>query len=140
MDVCKTLVGPADVTAASGVDVAMMAVDLDGDGADETLLLPKGGTAGTLFVAHEGKTAWTVDEVKLSEPAHDIALVDLGRTSEKGEALIDIAVVTASGITVLWNDGTGTLDAAKATKIGVLGLEYRGEEGEDREGDRARSR
>ncbi len=129
-DVCKTLVGPADVTAASGADIAMAAVDLDGDGADETLLLPKGGAGGaTLSVAREGKAGWTVDKVVLDAPATGLTLVDLGRKSAAGAPLIDVAVVTGAGVTILWNDGTGKLDATKATVVTIEGIEYEAKKG-----------
>ncbi len=129
VDVCGTLLGPVDVTAASGADIAMETVDLNGDGADETLILPKGGAAGVLYVAHEGAAEWEVDKVTLDAPATGLALVDLGRKSAAGAALIDVAVVTAAGVTVLWNDGTGTLDAAKATAIPIEGIAYETKKG-----------
>ncbi|MFO0590269.1 MAG: VCBS repeat-containing protein [Polyangiaceae bacterium] len=123
VDICKTLVGPAGVEASSNVDVAMEAVDLDGDLADETLLLPK-GESGKLYVAKEGATEWKVDELSLGGPASGLALVNLGRTSANGVALIDVAVVTPAGVTLLWNDGNGALDVAKATAIKIAGIEY----------------
>ena len=131
VDICKTLVGPATVAAASSVDVAMEAVDLDGDGADETLLLPKGGS-GKLYLAKEGKVDWKVDELDLGGPASGLALVNLGRTSATGQALIDVAVLTPAGITLLWNDGGGALDPAKATAIPITGIKYETRKGVER--------
>jgi len=122
-DVCESLIGPEEIDVPSGGDVAMAAVDLDGDGADETLILPKGkGGAGSLVVAKESASGWTVSKVALSDAGTGLYLLNLGRTTADGKALVDVGVLTAKGVTVLWNEGTGALSGTAATSVAIEGV------------------
>lgn len=114
--ICADKIGPGVITDPGSDDLLMVPVDLQGDGQDELLILPRGSSK--LFVAAIEGDAWSIDAIDLGEAYVGITTVELGAHPGK-PALRDVALWSATGVAVLWNDGTGTLAPDAAAKVSI---------------------
>lgn len=115
--ICAGKTGPGAVEDPGGRDLAMLPVDLDGDGVDELVILPLGGSR--LHVAHFTSAGITVESLDLSGPHAGLAAADLGARAEGAKAGRDVILWSDGGVSVLWNDGSAKLAQAGAASTGA---------------------
>ncbi|MFO0619194.1 MAG: protein kinase [Polyangiaceae bacterium] len=95
---CTSLVGPLELPSPGSDELRTLAADLDRDGTDELLILPVG--ASSLFVADRADSGWVLSTITLDGPHTNLSLLDPTNPSS------DVLLRSATGLTVLWNDGT----------------------------------
>jgi hypothetical protein len=119
-DVCAAKVGPGAITGPGSDDLVMLPVDLDHDGVDELIILPRGSSQ--LFVAGIKAGQWTVEAVDLGAPYLGVTTADLGARPAGKTAGQDLILWSEEGVRVLWNDGALPLDPARSSplKLGAL--------------------
>lgn len=118
--VCESKIGPGKVDPGSE-DITMLAADLDGDGRDEVLILPRG--APRLIHAKIGASgAWDVETIDLDGSYVGITIADLGARAAGAKAARDVILWSETGLTILWNDGAGQLSPKSAAKQDVASV------------------
>ncbi len=117
---CDSLVGPAELPDPGGTALSVIPADLDADGTDEVLVLARGSSK--LLLAKLTLGSWSVETIDLGAPRLGITAAPVFSTSPAGSAPRDVIVWSEGGVLVLRNEGTGSLDPARAAKVSVEGL------------------
>jgi hypothetical protein len=117
--ICAGKVGPGTLPASPGTDdLIMLPVDLTGAGRHSVVVLPSGGSQ--LFIGGIGAGgAWEIDTIALGGAYAGITTADLGAHPAGANPLRDVILWSDTQVTVLWNDGTGTLSRHDAATLPV---------------------
>jgi hypothetical protein len=116
-DVCASKIGPGELDPGSD-DITMLSADLDGDGRDEVLILPR-GTPKLIHAKIGASGAWEVETIALDQPYVGVTIADLGARAAGVKAAPDVILWSETGVAILWNDGTGQLSTKAEAKLDV---------------------
>lgn len=113
---CKAAPASVALSDPGSDELTLLPIDLAGAGTDQLLIFPKGGSK--LFVASVASGKWSLETVDLGQTYQDLTTAALG-AGPAGKHLSDVVLWSASGVTVLWNDGNGALDPGSSAQIPI---------------------